>query len=52
MDSYNVEEPYDLIYHSINEEIYVKCRGNRELKGKLIAYDQHLNMMLSEVEET
>lgn len=28
------------------------CRNNRELRGRLHAYDQHLNMILGEVEET
>ena len=42
----------DLIRLSLDERIYVKCRGGRELRGKLHAYDQHLNMVLGEVEET
>ena len=29
----------------------MKCRGDREIRGRLHAYDQHLNMVLSEVEE-
>lgn len=47
-----VEEPLDLIRLSLDERIYVKLRNDRELRGKLHAYDQHLNMILSEVEET
>lgn len=47
-----MEEPLDLIRLSIDERVYVKCRNDRELRGKLHAYDQHLNMVLSEVEET
>mmetsp|Transcript_12208 Transcript_12208/g.20231 ORF Transcript_12208/g.20231 Transcript_12208/m.20231 type:complete len:90 (+) Transcript_12208:66-335(+) len=47
-----MEEPLDLIRLSIDERVYVKCRGERELRGKLHAYDQHLNMILGEVEET
>lgn len=31
-----VEEPIDLILLSLNERVYVKCRYNRELKGKLV----------------
>eukprot|EP00743_Colponemidia_sp_Colp-15_P006915 GILK01007464.1.p1 GENE.GILK01007464.1~~GILK01007464.1.p1 ORF type:complete len:109 (-),score=15.61 GILK01007464.1:116-406(-) len=46
-----VEEPLDLIRLSLEERIYVKCRGDRELRGKLHAYDQHLNMILGDVEE-
>jgi len=47
-----VKQPLDLIRLSLDERIYVKMRGDRELKGRLQAYDQHLNMILSEVEET
>jgi len=71
-----------LVRLSIDERVYVKCRGDRELRGRLHvshlwnkkkavdllciqydmislhmisfqkAYDQHLNMILGEVEET
>ncbi|EKX46971.1 hypothetical protein GUITHDRAFT_70214 [Guillardia theta CCMP2712] len=47
----NVDEPLDLLRLSLDERIYVKMRGDRELRGKLHAYDQHLNMVLGEVEE-
>jgi U6 snRNA-associated Sm-like protein LSm3 len=48
----SVEEPLDLIRLSLDERMYIKCRGDRELRGKLHAYDQHLNMVLGDVEET
>ena len=48
----SVKEPLDLLRLSLDERVYVKCRNSRELRGKLHAYDQHLNMILSEVEET
>ncbi|KAI9913926.1 hypothetical protein PsorP6_006234 [Peronosclerospora sorghi] len=48
----SIDEPLDLIKLSVAERIYVKCRGDRELRGELQAYDQHLNMVLSDVEET
>ena len=47
-----MEEPLDLIRLSIDERVYVKCRNDRELRGKLHAFDQHLNMVLGDVEET
>lgn len=47
-----VEEPLDLIRLSLDEKIYVKMRNERELRGRLHAYDQHLNMILGDVEET
>jgi len=36
-----MEEPLDLIRLSIDERVYVKCRGDRELKGKL-----HVSLLL------
>ena len=46
-----VEEPLDLIKFSLDEKVYVKMRNDREIRGKLNAYDQHLNMILGDVEE-
>ncbi|XP_058733965.1 sm-like protein LSM3B, partial [Vicia villosa] len=46
-----VNEPLDLIRLNLDERIYVKLRSDRELRGKLHAFDQHLNMILGDVEE-
>ena len=43
---HTVEEPLDLIKYSLDEKVYVKMRNDREIRGKLHAYDQHLNMVL------
>ena len=40
-----IEEPFDLIRMSLDERVYVKMKNGRELRGKLFAYDQHLNMV-------
>jgi U6 snRNA-associated Sm-like protein LSm3 len=34
-DSGAVEEPIDLVRLSLDERIYVKLRGDRELRGRL-----------------
>ena len=47
-----IETQLDLIRLSIDEKVVVKCRGDRELRGRLHAFDQHLNMVLGEVEES
>mmetsp|Transcript_6157 Transcript_6157/g.8909 ORF Transcript_6157/g.8909 Transcript_6157/m.8909 type:complete len:93 (-) Transcript_6157:106-384(-) len=47
-----VEQPLDLIRLSLDERIYVKCRNGRDLRGRLHAFDQHVNLVLGDVEET
>lgn len=47
-----VERPLDLVRLSLDERVLVKLRGDRELRGKLHAFDEHLNLVLGEVEET
>ena len=41
-----------MIKDSLKKQIYIKLRNDRELVGKLDAYDQHLNMILEDAEET
>ncbi|QUC23606.1 uncharacterized protein UV8b_07847 [Ustilaginoidea virens] len=48
----HVSEPLDLVRLLLNEVVFVKLRGDRELKGKLHAYDSHCNLVLGDVEET
>ncbi|TQS31540.1 hypothetical protein Golomagni_08177 [Golovinomyces magnicellulatus] len=50
--SSHVAEPLDLVRLLLNEVVFVKLRGDRELKGKLHAYDSHCNLVLGDVEET
>ncbi|KAF3483439.1 uncharacterized protein GIQ15_02763 [Arthroderma uncinatum] len=45
-------EPLDLVRLSLDEVVFVKLRGDRELKGRLHAYDSHCNIVLGDVEET
>ncbi|KAI9753086.1 MAG: U4/U6-U5 snRNP complex subunit lsm3 [Lichina confinis] len=45
-------EPLDLVRLLLDEIVFVKLRGDRELKGRLHAYDSHCNLVLGEVEET
>lgn len=51
-DTGSVSEPLDLVRLSLDEMVFVKLRGDRELKGRLHAYDSHCNLVLGDVEET
>ena len=44
MNSY--EEPLELMKKKIGEQIYVRLRNQTSIQGKLVAYDEHLNMMI------
>ena len=46
-----IDEPLDLIRLLLDERVQVKCREGRHLYGVLQAYDPHLNIVLSDVEE-
>ena len=50
--SSSVSEPLDIIKQNLDEQIYVKLRGSREMVGKLHAYDSHCNMVLGDAVET
>ena len=47
-----VKKPVDLVRLSLDEVVLVKCRGERDLKGRLHAFDEHMNLVLGECEET
>ena len=47
-----IKQPMDLIKLSLGEVVRVKLRGDRELRGRLHAFDAHLNMVLGDAEET
>jgi hypothetical protein len=43
-DDATVKEPLDLIRLSLDERIYVKLRGERELRGRLHVGTAHLRL--------
>lgn len=47
-----IVKPIDLVRLSLDEVVLVKCRGDRDLRGRLHAFDEHLNLVLADVEET
>jgi len=55
MDSFaalNIEEPIDLVKLCLNHNVRIKLRYGREIRGKLHAFDAHLNLLIGDAEET
>lgn len=46
-----INQPFDLLNLLLEENIYVKLRHGRSLTGFLVAYDEHLNLMLTDAVE-
>ena len=50
--STEISEPMEMLSLSLNERVHVRLRHNRVLTGRLVAYDDHLNLMLGDTQET
>lgn len=44
-------KPLDLLQQSLHKPVLVELRGGHRIRGVLEAFDQHLNLVLSSVEE-
>ena len=44
-------KPLDLLQQSLHQPVLVELRGGRRIRGTLESFDQHLNLVLSNVDE-
>ena len=44
-------KPLDVLQQSLHKRVLVEVKGGASFRGVLDAYDQHLNLVLSSVEE-
>jgi small nuclear ribonucleoprotein len=44
--------PLDVLEKAINQKMSLLLKDGRIIEGKLTGYDEYMNMVLSEVEET
>ncbi|WP_338601195.1 LSm family protein [Sulfolobus tengchongensis] len=45
------ETAHKVLAESLNNMVLVKLKGNKEVRGVLRSYDQHMNLVLSDSEE-
>lgn len=43
--------PLDALQQSLHKRVLVELRGGRSYRGVLDGYDQHMNLVLTQVEE-
>ncbi|SCU98641.1 LADA_0H14444g1_1 [Lachancea dasiensis] len=48
----SMDTPLDLLKLNLDEIVFVKLRGAREMTGTLQAFDSHCNIVLSNATET
>ena len=46
-----IERPLDLLNHSKGKEILVQLKSEKQLVGKLLAFDIHINIVLDNAKE-
>jgi small nuclear ribonucleoprotein len=47
----NAGKPMELLQKSIGGQVLVELKARRKIKGKLLGFDQHLNLILEDAEE-
>jgi len=45
------QKPLELLSKSLDQRVEIKLKGNRELSGKLVGFDNHMNLTLENSEE-
>jgi small nuclear ribonucleoprotein len=51
MEEKKEKRPFDLLASSINGNVLVKLKNGNEVRGKLLAFDVHMNLILEDAEE-
>lgn len=46
-----MERPFDLLNDSIGSKVLVNLKGGKEVSGELQAFDQHMNLVISDAVE-
>ncbi|MEM0106708.1 MAG: LSm family protein [Candidatus Micrarchaeaceae archaeon] len=45
------ERPFDLLNKVIGQKVFVKLKGSMDIRGRMVSFDAHMNIVLEEAEE-
>jgi small nuclear ribonucleoprotein len=51
MNDTKITRPFDMLNGSLNKQVLIMLKGNIMIRGKLRAFDVHLNVVLEDAEE-
>ena len=51
MPTSSSELTHEILLESVGKQVLVKLKGGREVRGILVSFDGHLNLVLSDAEE-
>jgi small nuclear ribonucleoprotein len=45
------ERPFDLLNKVIGQKVFIKLKNNLNIRGRMTAFDAHMNVVLEDAEE-
>jgi small nuclear ribonucleoprotein len=51
MTDTKITRPFDMLNNSINKQVLIQLKDNIQIRGKLKAFDVHMNVVVEDAEE-
>lgn len=51
MSDTKITRPFDMLNNAINKQVLVQLKDNMQIRGKLKAFDVHMNIVIEDAEE-